>query len=122
MVYGKRPKTQAEAGVNLVKSHLMENKTAGEALRSINNKMRLASRFAPIGNSESSEGDENEGQGTSEDEAYNRNTVNVESGESIYKLDKNLVGDIDTDFDPSKLMYILQSTEEEVKATAAAKK
>jgi hypothetical protein len=122
MVYGKRPKTQAEAGVNLVKSHLMESKTAGEALRSINNKMRLASRFAPIGNSESSEGDENEGQGTSEDEAYNRNTVNVESGESIYKLDKNLVGDIDTDFDPSKLMYILQSTEEEVKATAAAKK
>lgn len=39
-----------------------------------------------------------------------------ESGESIYKLDKNLVGDIDTDFDPSKLLY-LQSSEEETKTS-----
>jgi len=116
MVYGKRPKTQAEAGVNLVKSHLMESKTAGEALRSINNKMRQASRFAPVGGTDSSEGDDVGSEGS-----YNRNIVN-ESGESIYKLDKNLVGDIDTDFDPSKLMYILQSSEDEVKATAAAKK
>jgi hypothetical protein len=95
----------------------MESKTAGEALRSINNKMRNASRFAPVGGTDSSEGEDLGSEGS-----YNRNTVNVESGESIYKLDKNLVGDIDTDFDPSKLMYILQSTEEEVKATAAAKK
>ena len=96
----------------------MESKTAGEALRSINNKMRLASRFAPVGGTDSSEGEE----GPGSEGSYNRNTVNVESGESIYKLDKNLVGDIDTDFDPSKLMYILQSSEDEVKATAAARK
>ena len=91
----------------------MEGKTAGEALRSLNNKMRQASRFAPVGATDSSEGEGVESGRDSSNEALNNKKPNLESGESIYKLDKNLVGDIDTDFDPSKLMYILQTTEEE---------
>ena len=67
MVYGKKPKDQAEAGVNLVKSHLMENKSAGEALKSINNRMRQASRFVPTVGSESSEAEE----GLHSDGSYN---------------------------------------------------
>lgn len=45
----------------------MENKSAGEALKSINNRMRQASRFVPTVGSDSSEAEE----GLHSDGSYN---------------------------------------------------
>lgn len=123
MVFGRSSKTQTQAGVQLVNNHLKESKEQSK-VSFVGRQLRTSSRFAPIGDSNSNSNSSN-----SDNDYYNEQTTKfiVEPVSGIPKessseknrqyqemdmLTNKLIGDINYDFDPTKLMYIMTSEEE----------
>jgi len=93
---------------------LTENKEA--SISFVGRQLRKSSRFAPAGdsysNSSNSEGEEDNSERLKRFVVESVESPHIRQNQEMDLLTNKLIGEIDYDFDPTKLMYIMTSEEE----------